>query len=105
MSEFFVGQKVVCVNAGDVDGRGGRWLPGEELVEGKTYTILCIREVLGWPAFDLIELKRHPYATEYFGIDVAYAAVRFRPIQSKAISIFRKIARDVTEGKKMEIVA
>lgn len=97
MSEFYVGQKVVCVDA--------TGLPAycHPLKQGSVYTI---REIVpgitsGTIGIRLKEiiLRIHPI----FNCEEGYRSRRFRPVEYKAMSIFRKIARDVTEGAKSDL--
>lgn len=108
MSEFYVGQKVVCINDGPPPDELYRpyWRGWELLKRGSIYTILSINpnsasifQDAGSIGLRLAENKVYWYGHEYW-----YGTRRFRPLDSKAISMFRKIASDVTAGKKVEIV-
>lgn len=96
MSEFFVGQKVVCV-----DDRIGHDVRGE-LVKGELYTIsellLAHDFTLDLENQTMARVAERP-AHFYYGL------WRLRPLDSKAISIFRQIAKDVTEGRKVTVRA
>jgi hypothetical protein len=79
MSNFKVGQRVVCVN----DGRNEplSWERGAELTNGLTYTISAIFvDHAGDLSFTLIEVKRGPEAIAVYGQCVGYRANRFRPL-------------------------
>lgn len=106
MSEFYVGQKVVCVNAscarqpwhrpklrydGKLDG----------LTEGAVYTVAkCYRDPDdGAPSIILAEIRRE---AERFTLHTpGYCIYRFRPLEEKpaSIEVFRQIARAVSAGK------
>jgi len=101
MSEFFVGQKVICIDTGN---NGGVWI-GDAPTVGATYTIT---QMVGtedgvWLLF--AEIERCALAKRQHGQGVGYFDWRFRPLETKAIEIFRRIARDVTEDKKVRIDA
>ncbi|HVZ60655.1 MAG TPA: hypothetical protein VG892_07710 [Terriglobales bacterium] len=100
MSEFWVGQKVVCIPNGwewcslwgaFVDVAMGRWKRDPHKGEICTISDLEVSADFGLVLF-----------LNGYG-QVSYIAQGFRPLDSKAIEIFRKIARDVTDGKKAEI--
>lgn len=103
MTDFHVGQKVICIDdyihpewrqpgfrySGSLDG----------IKRGQIYTVRAICPRTDAP--DIIGLK-------LVGIirplsDNPYYSARFRPLETKAISIFRKIAQDVTDGKVVEL--
>jgi len=101
MNEFFVGQKVVCVN--DAETYSPDCVP--PALHG-TYTV---RDLIEVPSFGLAirvrEIVNPLYRHKHVGnVEYLYGAARFRPLESKAIKLFRKIARDVTEGKTVELV-
>lgn len=101
MSEFYVGQKVVCVDdacvdrcpiagyigAGDLDG----------LTAGKLYTVSQVRCGHGHEFIAVSEIIRAKPTAMY---DDAFSSSRFRPIEYKSMSIFRAIAADPT--RKLE---
>jgi hypothetical protein len=99
---FRVGQKVVCVNAGDIDGvpqANGFWDEGEEIVEGQVYTIhSTFLHACGERLVRLVEVRRTPFSISCHGHD-GYAAERFRPVVDRktdisfAHEILRKASR------------
>lgn len=99
--EFYVGQKVVCVN--DVEGEfripGVKYHRGlDGLTKGTVYTI---RDICTHPdgRKDFIKVKEIVRKV----LDCPYSHNRFKPLESKAISIFRKIAEDVSNGKVIQM--
>lgn len=104
MSDFFVGQKVVCVD----DKPAPRFysLAGTgafSIKHGKIYTVSFIgtgdnKNIGTFPALGLAEA---PMSTA--GTICKWHQRRFKPLETKAIEIFRKIAQDVTDGKVVEI--
>ena len=101
MSEFFVGQKVVCVDANgpDSEGNNSPWQPGEEIFNGRIYTIAKLYDFDGLGLI-LLEAKRCEAALRGWGRkDLGYHARRFRPLETKSIELFRKIAQGVTDGR------
>lgn len=105
--DFFPGQAVVCVNAGDFKGSGNC----PELQEGKQYTIRDAQEYnfsipigrLCAIGLRLVEVVRqegvnchgHPVPN-----DGPYHSIRFRPVEYKALDVFREIARTTKLPKK-----
>ena len=100
--EFFVGQRVVCVDDVAHAYSDGTYhvVP---LRRGEEYVIREL-EVTEFDEVETVGLgvkvngvfRPDPYgktADEYFG------AKRFRPLQTKYISLFRSIAQGVTDGK------
>ena len=107
MSDWHVGQKIVCVNAQPIDGVRNRFVD-EYLCEGKVY---IIRKILGFNfrfserseerlAFRLEGIV--PYLID--GIEYAFFHGRFKPLedhdedQEIDISIFLNGLRQVNEG-------
>jgi hypothetical protein len=107
MSDWHVGQKIVCVNAQPIDGVRNRFVD-EYLCEGKVY---IIRKILGFNfrfserseerlAFRLEGIV--PYLID--GIEYAFFHGRFKPLedhdedQEIDISIFLNGLREVNEG-------
>lgn len=89
MSEFFVGQKVVCVDDAD-----GQYTPCPA-VKGQIYTVRRLQKdrrfIEGiFEAVWLGELKRYCPHTQ--NADTPFALFRFRPLESRAIQLFRQIA-------------
>lgn len=107
MDEFFVGQRVVCICADPWHYAG--YTQEAPICEGGVYTIRKLghvefnfgsRPMLGvW----LEGIYRRSPLGEV--ADEPFGAIRFRPLESKPIELFRQIARDVTEGKRVEIEA
>lgn len=101
MSEFYVGQKVVCVD--DKLGPNPILATPWRLVRGNEYTVRWV----GW-----YEHKRSGliFGVRLSGIervqprDTPYRANRFAPLESKAIQLFRKIAADATSKRKITVV-
>jgi hypothetical protein len=107
MSDWYVGQKIVCVNAQPIDGVRNRFVD-EYLREGKVYRI---RKILGFNfrfserneerlAFRLDGIL--PYLID--GIEYAFFHGRFKPLEDQAedqeidISIFLDGLREVNDG-------
>lgn len=107
MRDWYVGQKIVCVNAQPIDGVRNRFVD-EYLCEGKVY---IIRKILGFNfrfserseerlAFRLEAIV--PYLID--GIEYAFFHGRFKPLEDQDedqeidISIFLKGLREVNEG-------
>lgn len=105
MSEFRVGEKVVCIGAFTKDMHPLEISP----TVGEVYTVRAVRPsrhgdflVLRLREIVNPKLRYNGELTECW-----FCSQKFRPVQhqSKSIEIFRKIARDVTEGKKVRISA
>lgn len=107
MRDWYVGQKIVCVNAQPIDGVRNRFVD-EYLREGKIYRI---RKILGFNyrfserneerlAFRLEGIV--PYLID--GIEYAFFNGRFKPLEDQDedhkidISIFLNGLRQVNEG-------
>ncbi len=107
MRDWYVGQKIVCVNAQPIDGVRNRFVD-EYLCEGKVY---IIRKILGFNfrfserseerlAFRLEGIV--PYLID--GIEYAFFNGRFKPLEDQDedreidISIFLNGLREVNEG-------
>lgn len=101
MTDFFVGQKVVCID----DTK----LREPYLSKGAIYTIreICESvEPVKWPGLYFRFNEIHtPIVNDVYGRrELSWSEKRFKPVEYKAASIFRKIAQDVTDGKVLEIV-
>lgn len=94
---FYVGQKVVCIDASNK--QGCRWVPGEEPVEGRVYTVSGVSPAIG-PRTGLIlsfveirraEIVQRSARARKLGCWVGYSADRFRPVVERKtdISIFK----------------
>ena len=107
MRDWYVGQKIVCVNAQPIDGVINRFVD-QYLQEGKVYKI---RKILGFNfrfserseeriAFRLEGIV--PYLID--GIEYAFFNGRFKPLEDQDedqeidISIFINALREVNEG-------
>jgi hypothetical protein len=101
MSDWFVGQKIVCV-----DDTQSEYAP-HHLSKGTVYTIAGTLPGDDWfadpkvsgAALFLVETGR----SGILGTPFPFGSHRFRPIQTDTIKVFRKIAEDVTNGKVLEI--
>ena len=97
MTPFYVGQKVVCV-----DAAGDSYLHiTSGLSEGAIYTIAGFEKELcpvHWdaPAVFLAEVKapHNPFS----GIAMAFLAARFRPVVNTDISIFTAMLKTTKQG-------
>lgn len=106
MSEFFVGQRVVCVDDSihlEWDCPGRRYYNGNDQLNGlRSGGIYTVRKVPSkhpdgsWDNLKIAEIVRSP--------DDPFAMDRFQPLPFRSESIFRQIARDVSEGKTVELV-
>lgn len=97
MSEFYVGQRVVCV---DDSTLGVTFTSdGFRLKRGTVYTVTAIRPFVSSIVGETIglQLSEHPIDNGKCG---KWRAGRFRPVESKAMSIFRAIAAD--PSRKLE---
>jgi hypothetical protein len=94
MSEFYVGQRVVCVD--DRPLRGCRFSTVPKL--GVKYTIRDLRAEFG---VQVVEIVNTPRLYREGFMEAWYNPRRFRPIEEKShdISIFRAIAKGVTDGR------
>jgi hypothetical protein len=93
---FYSGQKVVCINDGDLpnqpDSCLGFWLPHEEIFVGEIYTIQRVWiDSDSWVVCSLVEKGQRMFDDEEHG----YAAIRFRPLEERKtdISGFAKLLK------------
>jgi hypothetical protein len=107
MRDWYVGQKIVCVNAQPIDGVRNRFVE-KFLDEGKTYKI---RKILAFN-FKFVEKSEERLAFRLEGIvpnlidgiEYAFFHGRFKPLQDQDddqevdISIFLNGLRQVNEG-------
>lgn len=97
MSEFFVGQKVVCIlDCGPVDI--GETCPSV----GGIYTIRDIdAEEPEGLYFTFVEIINPDHETEEGAGEAIFFEMAFRPLEEKtdSIELFREIARGVSDGK------
>lgn len=98
---FYVGQKVVCINA---DPRAFNpvstdWAPGEAPIEGDVYTVTRVYVAADQLRLWLRELKRAPIAFDVYGGIAGYAAERFRPlvISQTDIGVFTALLNPTPE--------
>jgi hypothetical protein len=102
MTDWFVGQKIVCVDTSDFNRPGVK-----NPVKLSIYTIREIYDDPDGVGFLLMEIINSPRRVTSSGVlsiaEPGFFAWRFRPLKTKAIEIFRKIARDVTEGAKSDL--
>lgn len=108
MSEFFVGQKVVRVGI----GAASEDETTTPCVIGEIYTVRWVGKAIFKDVVGRTNAVRiHERVRMFSGddaerwYDFPYFAGLFQPLESKAIAVFRRIARDVTEGKKVRIDA
>lgn len=102
MTEFFVGQKVVCVDDDihmDWPQNAGHRPDPLEISRGSKY-------VVRWSgAYTSPQNGLLVHGVHLDGIDrgdphnTPYDARRFRPLESKSIQLFRAIAQGVSDGK------
>lgn len=90
--DFKVGDKVVCVD--DADQFAFFYDAPNAVVKDQIYTVR-------WVGVDRCGLCIRVFGPRERGAadSVPFKASRFRPIQSKAIETFRKIAQGVSDGK------
>lgn len=95
--KFFIGQKVVCIDAGIHNNyRPAHWPPADGqgldgLTEGEVYTIRGIGEIFGAVYVQLVELSRYrDYAPNE---EIGFAYQRFAPTTD--ITIFNEILANV----------
>jgi hypothetical protein len=99
---FHVGQKVVCIYAGNIPGNPhatGRFEASEALVEGNVYTVRKYYHNEWGAQVWLDEVARSAMSQKRWGVNVGYNADRFRPVIEKKtdISIFARILDDVSK--------
>lgn len=94
---FFVGQKVVCVNA---DNTPGRVWNGDAPTKGCIYPIrfIGVSRLTPGPMFHLEEIERSETSRIEWGYETGYGAWRFRPLEYQSIKdlIARVISPDKT---------
>lgn len=93
MSDFYVGQEVVCVDAGNTPGR--IWPNGSPIVAGAHYfvrEVVVASPITGEPS---LRLDNVSYDTRALGLDIPLNQRRFRPIKSETIQIFRDMCINV----------
>jgi hypothetical protein len=87
---FYVGQKVVCVNAGPLVNPIGNVHVAPQLEEGRVYTVLAVAAGKGLLLMEVAPSPPHP----------AFNAERFRPVVERKtdISIFRAMLNPSKQG-------
>lgn len=100
---FYVGQKVVCVDA--TVSRGFHWDKGESPCEGTIYTISRIsRDEDGEIILSFFELQRTLRSIRIYGENVGYWSNRFRPLIERStetgMGILRKVADDAAARRE-----
>lgn len=103
MSDFHVGQEVVCVNDAPMEGQGPGYLDG--LKAGAHYTVRWVGNGTShWSAsysgVRVAEIMR-PARGGDPEPDVAFVAERFRPVKADAIAIFRRMCVEAKSGRKL----
>ena len=108
---FYVGQKVVCVDASNSPGL--RWDVGEAPVEGRVYTVSRVRKPLdptreGMLVLGFCELERSARVrcvslAAASGTWAGYVSRRFRPVADRKtdISALVKIAEEAARTGKV----
>lgn len=100
MTNFRVGQLVVCVDAvPSVSGR--RWL-GDIPLEGRVYTVARIGRLSfddGASALWLEEARNKVYRNHLWIVDCGFKASRFRPVATTDISWAHKLVADLPKLK------
>jgi hypothetical protein len=82
---FYIGQKVVCV---DASSGVGSWVDNDGPTEGAIYTVSrAYRTHDGYPYLQFFELARGPICRATDGGDAGYRAHRFRPVQERKTDI------------------
>jgi hypothetical protein len=97
MSNFRIGQKVVCV-----DGLV-RWPPSRPKKNGEVYTIIDKGRSYfdgGTPVVYLAEIKNTP--PRFNGRDVGYKARRFRPVVEKSNDAGMAVLKKMLEPTKVD---
>ena len=107
MHDWYVGQKIVCVNAQPIDGLRNRFVE-EYLREGKVYKIrkiLAFKFTSGEKSQERLAFRLEgivPYLID--GIEYAFFQGRFKPFEDQDddeeidISVFLDALRQVNEG-------
>jgi hypothetical protein len=97
MSEWFVGQKIVCINDNWPNGRTDSDLPWP--VRDRVYTVREVFSDDGKVGLRLCELVAPPREYKTGTFERGYGTKHFRPLETKSIKLFRSIAQGVTDGK------
>lgn len=104
MNDFYIGQKVVCIDDSPVRNADDRphWFGLDTLKRGAIYTISDIEPDASsiFQDSSSIGLRLQEVKVYWFGKEWWLGTSRFRPLETKAIEIFRQIARDVTADAK-----
>lgn len=83
MSNFHLGQKVVCID-------DGLWPdePPPYVVKGHIYTISGFEESPAWPGNIFLTFEEFPFVCAAPGWTTGYLSTCFRPVRTTDISIF-----------------
>jgi hypothetical protein len=99
---FWIGQKVVCINDGDIEGLPGAtglWYDDEAIHKGRIYTISGVLPDPVYPDRIIVTLFEVKRRTNCYSIAayLGYAIERFRPLVEKKtdISIFTELLNSV----------
>lgn len=102
MSNFRVGQQVVCVD--DNPGAGHRW-NGFGPTKGHIYTVTSVHLSRdGRPTLWLAEIQRGATAMKRYGALVGYGQYRFRPVQYDTTKAVEAIKASLPKLKSREKV-
>lgn len=97
MNQFYVTQKVVCIND-KVPIEGGVTVKDAQITEGQTYTLRWVGMANHYVFGDYLGVRLEGVITEFgkaYGVDdCPYAASRFRPLVNDPIAVFRAILAD-----------
>ena len=91
---FYVGQKVVCVDAGGPSPYM-HWDASDAIFAGEVYTLKSVHLHRGIVVVWLEERERHPLAKETWGPESGYGAYRFRPVTD--ITLLQEIASGIKQ--------
>lgn len=98
---FYVGQKVVCVDADSPGITGGYiWEKGEEIFNGRIYTVSRTWiDYWGYAVVDLVEVKRVQGTRP---CPIGYGVFRFRPLVEKSTDTGMAILREILDRESVE---
>lgn len=103
MTNFFVGQRVVCID--DAPRQSGcMWWPGEQIHRDRIYTVARLFvDFENEPVVSLLEVTRCGPLTRSHPGRIGYAIFRFRPLVTKQTNI--EVFTAMLNPKKQEIEA